>query len=197
MSFLPHISSGLRNCLTISSRATRAEFWSLWGLHVGALAVGYGVLMLSGNPLIGLRAFALGLLIYVLTLPFSFTAAIRRFHDAGQSAKSGAALYLLIFACLALAAWLYLPMLRVDAHLANVHSDMSSTSDTALYAYLSPGVTFGTAAHKVLGALIFVYAILPLTLIAALSFAFIILPLARRSEPGTNAWGPNPHEVAL
>lgn len=196
MAFPASISRRLINGLSLSSRATQGEFWSLWALHMGAPAFGFGMLALADNPLTGLRAFTLGLVISLITLPLTFTAAIRRFHDAGQSAKSGAALFLLCFACLALAAWLALPSLRVDAHLAAVHADMAmdgvGARENALYAYLSPGVALGTAAHNILGALIFYVAILPLILIAGLSFALITPALLRRSEPGENQWGAHP-----
>ncbi|MGB0900842.1 DUF805 domain-containing protein [Halocynthiibacter sp.] len=195
MNIASPIPRNLRNALTLTTRATRAEFWSFWALHAGALTVGY-VMMLAGNPLTGLRAFMIGLAIYVLTLPFMLIKTVQRFHDVGRSAKTGAALYLLCFTCLALAAWLSLPTLRVDAHLAGVHSDMSGPRESALYAYLSPGIALGTAAHNILGALIFYAAILPLLLIAGLSFALITPTLLRRSDPGVNDWGSNPQEVA-
>ena len=196
MSSPAFISRRLIHGLSLFSRATRAEFWWFWALHASALALGYAVMMLAGNPLTGLWAFMIGLAIYVLTLPFILIKTVQRFHDAGRSAKTGVALFLLCFICLAFAAWMSLPMLRVDAHLAGVHSDMSSPRESALYAYLSPGIAFGTAAHKVLGALIFAYAIIPLLLIAGLSFALITPTLLRRSEPGTNAWSNNQQEVA-
>ena len=192
----PSISPSLPYGLSLSSRATRAEYWTFWTFHAGALAVGYAVMMLADDPLTGLRAFMIGLAIYVLTLPFMLIKAVQRFHDVGRSAKTGTALYLLCFTCLALAAWLSLPMLRIDAHLAGVHSDMSAPRESALYAYLSPGIAFGTAAHKVLGALIFTYVIIPLLLIAGLSFALITPTLLRKSEPGANAWSSNQQEVA-
>ncbi|WP_157946794.1 DUF805 domain-containing protein [Thalassobius sp. I31.1] len=201
MSIIASISRRLTNGLSLSSRATRGEFWSLWAVHMGAPAFGLGMLALAESPLTGLRAFTFGLILSLITLPLTFTAAIRRFHDAGQFAKTGAALFLLCFLCLSLAAWLSLPSLRVDAHLAAVHADMAMDGagprENALYAYLSPGVALGTAAHNILGALIFYVAILPLVMIAGLSFALITPTLLRRSDPDENQWGAHPRGEIL
>lgn len=191
------ILTGFRKSFTVQGRASRPEFWWFWSFHFLVPLV--LIFVLGGfvsKAFAGLaQALVLaGMALYVLSTPASFCALVRRQHDVGKSGKPAGLVYIgMIIAAIATGLFLVSEASQIDPFLH--FRDPKLQENPLAFAAALPVLAIGSFAQIVMFAF---FAITVLFFVGPpLLLALLILGigLARPSDPGSNIYGPNPHEV--
>lgn len=185
------IQTGVLKSFTVQGRASRPEFWWFWGFHF-CLPAGLILLLpmtvFHTDPISAESVAVLGIVLYILTTPGAFCAAIRRRHDTGQTGQLAAILYGSVIATILLGAlWLYqnetIRVIPID-----MKTDLEENPEQILF--LGPMYFF----IWLLDQLFLFLILMTVTILVGLPISaacFILLAgLAKPSDPQTNRFGP-------
>lgn len=181
------ITTCLRKSFVGSGRASQSEFWWFWLAHVLVpwIAALLALFLVSVNGMLAGILFYGGVAMYFLTIPSTYCAVVRRFHDTGRTGK-WSALFIIAVAIIAIVL-----LLLVGFVMNSMTVDAIANPSAALYAL--PGLMgFDAIVFSVL----FFIVLAPLLLVALILFAILTNKLSKPSQPGPNKYGPNPHEVS-
>ena len=183
-------AQAIKTCLykyaSISGRASRSEFWWFWLAHV-LLPLAMVFLALFAASVSGVLASVLfygGVALYLATFLPTHSALVRRFHDTGRTGKYS---ILFVLSVAAVMAALYI----LVVFLANTLTG-GALEDPGAMLYILPGIV---AIDAIMLGVLFVFVLGPLLLVALIIFIFLAVMLSDPSQPNSNKFGPNPHEV--
>lgn len=186
MNPMQSITTCMKKFGTTSGRATRSEFWWFWLMHI-MVPLGFIIVAntIPASYNLGLVLFYSGVAIYLITIPPTYCAVVRRFHDTGRTGKNSA-LFIISVVIVAIVGFI------VTQLLANSLT-LKAFSEPSAMLYALPGLlVFDGFVFWV----VFVFILMPLMLIALVLLVIMVLKLSDISQPGLNKYGPKPHEVS-
>ena len=203
MSPINAIIMGLCKSFTTAGRTSRAEFWWLWCFHFVVPFLLIFILYPSLNNL-SINKFAiptaarvlayLGIIIYVGTLPSAFSAVIRRCHDMGQTGRWQGLLYALLIIAVVIT-FLSMPHgPSFELTSALFQDELASENPTTLIV-MSPLILITGFFDFIFFIIITVTILITIGIFLLIMLIPLGLSLGGPSQPGSNTYGPNPHEV--